>query len=206
MARMKLTPMQEAFKKEQNRLKRAIQREYRKTGVELDKDLIPDMPKRVTQKSLREIKSIKPKHLRNESQFVDYETGEILDYSTAKDLWQSEQRILSPITLNVDETIIAQFKDSLTKYNTDFQNKMNTWLDNLINTYPTGSENGKVAVAQMLMEGAQSGVLVTYRMAYSETMLSEYMAEMLDYLPMDVSTKSDILSGIEEQVGFEDIE
>lgn len=199
----KFTPMQEAFRKEQKRLLRAIQREYRKTGVELDRDLIPQMPNRVTKKALQDIKNIKPRDLRKESQFVDYETGEILDYSQAKDKWQNEQQIAVPYTLNVDDAIIANFMGSLSKYNTDFQNKMRSWLNGLINEYPNGREAGKSAVAQMLHEGAENGVVVTYRIAYSDEMLSEFMADMLDYLPSDVRTKADIMEEMMREIGYE---
>ena len=199
----KFTPMQEAFRKEQKRLLRAIQREYRKTGVELDRDLIPQMPNRVTKKALQDIKNIKPRDLRKESQFVDYETGEILDYSQAKDKWQNEQQIAVPYTLNVDDAIIANFMGSLSKYNMDFQNKMRSWLNGLINEYPNGREAGKSAVAQMLHEGAENGVVVTYRIAYSDEMLSEFMADMLDYLPSDVRTKADIMEEMMREIGYE---
>ena len=199
----KFTPMQEAFRKEQKRLLRAIQREYRKTGVELDRDLIPQMPNRVTKKALQDIKNIKPRDLRKESQFVDYETGEILDYSQAKDRWQNEQQIAVPYTLNVDDAIIANFMGSLSKYNMDFQNKMRSWLNGLINEYPNGREAGKSAVAQMLHEGAENGVVVTYRIAYSDVMLSEFMADMLDYLPSDVRTKADIMEEMMREIGYE---
>ena len=199
----RFTPMQEAFRKEQKRLLRAIQREYRKTGVELDRDLIPQMPNRVTKKALQDIKNIKPRDLRKESQFVDYETGEILDYSQAKDKWQNEQQIAVPYTLNVDDAIIANFMGSLSKYNIDFQNKMRTWLNGLINEYPNGREAGKSAVAQMLHEGAENGVVVTYRIAYSDEMLSEFMADMLDYLPSDVRTKADIMEEMMREIGYE---
>ena len=199
----RFTPMQEAFRKEQKRLLRAIQREYRKTGVELDRDLIPQMPNRVTKKALQDIKNIKPRDLRKESQFVDYETGEILDYSQAKDRWQNEQQIAVPYTLNVDDAIIANFMGSLSKYNMDFQNKMRSWLNGLINEYPNGREAGKSAVAQMLHEGAENGVVVTYRIAYSDVMLSEFMADMLDYLPSDVRTKADIMEEMMREIGYE---
>lgn len=199
----KLTPMQELFKKQQKRLLRAIQREYRKTGVELDRDLIPQMPNRVTKKALQDIKNIKPRDLRKESQFVDYETGEILDYSEAKDKWQNEQQIVVPYTLNIDDAIIGNFMGSVSKYNTDFQTKMRSWLNGLINDYPQGREAGKAAVAQMLHEGAENGVVVTYRIAYSDEMLSEFMADMLDYLPSDVRTKADIMEEMMREIGYE---
>lgn len=196
----KLTPMQELYKKQIRRLRRAISREFRKTGVELDRSLIPEMPKRVTQKRLQEIKSIKPKDLRRQSQYVDYETGEIIDYETAKNMWQNQQEIATPYELDFTQTVIDSFYDSISKYNTDFQSRIKIWISGLIN------QHGKDAVAQMLMDGAEAGVLVTNKIAYSDTACSEFMSEMMEYLNMDARTKADILGEIEATVGFEEPE
>ena len=194
----KLTPMQSAYKKEMQRLKRAIRREYKKTGIELDSDLIPEMPKRITQKQLQKIKSIKPKDLRRKSEYVDYETGEILTYEEVKDYWQNEQRYIPPNRLDFSDTVISGFMDSISQYNDAFQNKMRGWINGLINQY------GKDAVSNMLMEGTEAGVIVTNKTAYSDVAYSEYITEMLEYLDMDYRTREDILGEIEEQIGYEE--
>ena len=194
----KLTPMQELYKKQIRRLRRAISREFRKTGVQLDSSLIPEMPKRVTQKRLQEIKSIKPKDLRRQSQYVDYETGEIIDYETAKNMWKNQQEIATPYELDFTQTVIDSFYQSISKYNADFQSRIKTWISSLINQY------GKDAVAQMLMDGAEAGVLVTNKIAYSDTACSEFMSEMMEYLNMDTRTKADVLGEIEASIGYEE--
>lgn len=192
--------MQTLYEKQIQRLKRAIRREYRKTGVELDSSLIPEMPKRVTQERLQEIKSIKPKDLRRQSQYADYETGEIIDYETAKNKWKFEQQIATAYQLDFTQTVIDSFYESISKYNTDFQSRIKAWISSLINQY------GKDAVSQMLMDGAEAGVLVTNKIAYSDTACSEFMSEMMEYLNMDARTKADILGEIEATVGFEEPE
>ena len=196
MAR-KLTPMQEAFRHEQQRLKRAISREFRKTGLKLDKSLIPEMPKRVTQKRLQEIKEIKPFDLRKQTQYVDYETGEIIDYKKAKNLWQEQQKISTPYTLDFEQQAIDGFFDTISKYNQGFQMKMRAWINGLIDQY------GKSAVAQMLIDGFSEGVIITNRIAYSDDACAEFMADLLNYLRMDARTKADILSEIEASIGYE---
>ena len=196
----KLTPMQQAYKKEIKRLERAIKSEYKNTGIELDKSLIPEMPKRVTKKQLQKIKSIKPKDLREQSQYIDYETGEILTYEEVKDYWQNEQRYISPNRLDFSDTVISGFMDSISQYNDAFQNKMRGWINGLINQY------GKDAVSNMLMEGTEAGVIVTNKTAYSDVAYSEYITEMLEYLDMDYRTREDILGEIEAQIGYEEPE
>ena len=196
----KLTPMQELYKKQIRRLRRAISREFRKTGVQLDPSLIPEMPKRVTQKALRDIKSIRPKDLRRETTYYDPEDlDRQIDYEEAKRLWSEEQRQVQVIpTLDFSNTVIDSFLESISKYNADFQNRMKAWISGLINQY------GKEVVAQMLMDGAEAGVLVTNKIAYSDTACSEFMSEMMEYLNMDARTKADILAEIEESVGYEE--
>lgn len=195
MAR-KFTPMQELFRKEQQRLRRAISRELRKTGVELDRSQIPEMPSRVTKKQLENIRSIKPKNLRQGSEYIDYETGEIIDYNRAKELWKEEQRTVTPTTLDFNNTVIDSFFDSLEKYNQSFNSKMRGWIHTLVSQY------GEDAVAQMLMEGAENGVIITVQIAYSDEACSAYMSEMLTYLNTNARTKADILAEIEASVGY----
>ena len=188
--------MQELFRHEQQRLRRAISRELRKTGVELDRSQIPEMPSRVTKKQLENIRSIKPKHLRQGSEYVDYETGEIIDYNRAKELWKEEQRTVTPTTLDFNNTVIDSFFDSLGKYNQSFNSKMRGWIHTLVSQY------GEDAVAQMLMEGAENGVIITVQIAYSDEACSAYMSEMLTYLNTNARTKADILAEIEASVGY----
>ena len=69
----KLTPMQEAYKKEQNRIKNFIRR-AEKRGYHFEEGLIPEMPKRVTQKALEDIKRINQYKLYKHSEFYRNES------------------------------------------------------------------------------------------------------------------------------------
>lgn len=71
-----LSPNQQAFKKEQNRL-RAAQRRLEKQGYYFTESVIPQMPKRVTAKALQEIKGLRPIDLRRKALWVDSSTGEL---------------------------------------------------------------------------------------------------------------------------------
>ena len=69
-----MTKNQLEFKKQQNRLKRAIKRLEKQGYFDFNFE-IPTTPKRVTKKRIEEIKSIKPKHILKNAQHVDFETG-----------------------------------------------------------------------------------------------------------------------------------
>lgn len=190
--------MQELFRHEQQRLRRAIEREFRKTGVELDRNLIPEMPSRVTQKQLENIRQIRPSDLRYETTYYDPEDlDRQINYQEAKRIWQEEQRQVNVIPqIDFNNTVIDSFLNSLEKYNQNFQTKITAWIRQLI------SQHGEDAVSQMLMEGAENGVIVTTQIAYNDEACSAYMAEMLTYLNPNARTKADILAEIESSVGY----
>ena len=76
MGKKKLTPNQQLFNQELNRIKRFINKKQ-KEGYHFNFDL-PTMPSRVTQKALRDIKAITPLQLYSNAEVVDQETGEII--------------------------------------------------------------------------------------------------------------------------------
>lgn len=192
----KLTPMQSAYKKEMQRLQRAIRREYKKTGIELDKDLIPEMPKRVTQKQLQKIKSIKPKDLRKETKFVDYESGKPLTYEEALEKIKINQRVDTPNKIFFIKNTISGYFNSIEKWNNTFQSIMHNWIDKLI------QQHGEEEVAIMLWTGISEGLIVTKEIVYEEDKRQAYMSDMMSYLGMPKEIRAEILGEMEQEIGF----
>lgn len=75
--RKKRTENQKAYQKERRRLLQAIRR-AEKQGYIFPKDIVPELPKRVTKKKLENIQKTKPKQLYKKAEFVYQETGEIV--------------------------------------------------------------------------------------------------------------------------------
>lgn len=75
--RKKQTENQKAYQKERKRLLQAVRR-AEKQGYIFPKDIVPELPKRVTKKQLENIQKIKPKQLYKKAVFVYQETGEIV--------------------------------------------------------------------------------------------------------------------------------
>jgi hypothetical protein len=73
----KLTALQQAFKKELNRIMRGVKR-AEKQGYIFDENKLPKTPKRVTSKSVEKLQKIKPSDLKAKAKKVDYETGELI--------------------------------------------------------------------------------------------------------------------------------
>ena len=73
----KLTPNQQAWKKELKRLQQFI-RKAKKRGYTFPVDVIPETPKRITKKQLSKIKGINPQTLYSQAEFYNPDTGETL--------------------------------------------------------------------------------------------------------------------------------
>lgn len=72
-----LTKNQQLFKKEVNRIKRFITK-AEKRGYFFDNYVLPQMPKRVTAKTLQQLKSTKPKNLYEKAIYVDRQFGDVV--------------------------------------------------------------------------------------------------------------------------------
>lgn len=55
----------------------------------------------------------------------------------------------------------------------------------------------------MLNDGAEAGLIVTYQIVYSQDKLTQYMSEMLDYLPEAGELfKAEMMDAMEEEEDF----
>ena len=71
-----LSEVKQAYRKERQRIQRQINR-MAKRGYDVP-DLLPKIPKKITEASVRRLKKLTTEKLYQESRFVDFETGEIL--------------------------------------------------------------------------------------------------------------------------------
>ena len=193
----KLTPMQQAYQKEIKRLQKAIRTEYKKTGLELDESLIPKMPKRVTQKQLKNIKAIKPKDLREKTDFVDFETGYPLTYDQAVERREQQEIVATPRQINVLGNTINMYFQSIEKWNNTFQSIIHSWIDGLI------AEKGEKKVALMLWLGISEGIIVTKEIVYEEDKRQAYMSDMMKFLNIPKNMQAELLGEMEKEIGFE---
>lgn len=90
----KLTPTQQEYRKERQRIQRQINR-MTKRGYDVP-DLLPKIPKNITQASVRRLKKITTEKLYKESRFIDFETGEILTSKEGQTLERSRRRKPKP--------------------------------------------------------------------------------------------------------------
>lgn len=84
----RLTPNQQAWKKEVNRLKRFI-RNANKRGFIFPLDIIPSQPSRITEAALSRLRDLTPARMYSLGQYIDPETGEIRSGTKGRTLERS---------------------------------------------------------------------------------------------------------------------
>ena len=219
MAKRKLTPIQQQYRKERRRIQNAMNR-LEKQGYVLPEDLLPSMPKKVTQASINRLKKITSESIYKKSKKLDFETGEITPGIVARDKARSQrakeaarrrafkQEYVSPqvyteppqyttfpsgadiIINNFRSDVIGRFPESAGPI-------LNRWLDGLL------AQQDKEDVANMLETAASNGVLIDYKVAYNTEALMGAIADFMDYLDTTSGFKQDLMDALEFEEDWE---
>lgn len=219
MAKRKSTPIQQQYKKERNRIQSAMRR-LEKQGYVLPDDLLPSVPKKVTQASINRLKKITTEAIYKKSVRLDVETGEITPGIVARDKARSQrakeaarrrsfkQEYASPqvytelpkyttfpsgadiIINNFRSDVIGRFPESAGPI-------LNRWLDGLL------SQQDKEDVANMLETAEANGVVIDYKVAYNTESLMGAIADFMNYLDTTSGFKQDLMDILEFEEDWE---
>lgn len=219
MAKRKLTPIQQQYRKERRRIQNAMNR-LEKQGYVLPEDLLPSMPKKVTQASINRLKKITSEAIYKKSKKLDFETGEITPGIVARDKARSQrakeaarrrsfkQEYVSPqvyteppqyttfpsgadiIINNFRSDVIGRFPESAGPI-------LNRWLDGLL------AQQDKEDVANMLETAVANGVVIDYKVAYNTEALMGAIADFMDYLDTTSGFKQDLMDTLEFEEDWE---
>lgn len=219
MAKRKLTPIQQQYRKERRRIQNAMNR-LEKQGYVLPEDLLPSMPKKVTQASINRLKKITSESIYKKSKKLDFETGEITPGIVARDKARSQrakeaarrrafkQEYVSPqvyteppqyttfpsgadiIINNFRSDVIGRFPESAGPI-------LNRWIDGLL------AQQDKEDVANMLETAAANGVVIDYKVAYNTEALMGAIADFMDYLDTTSGFKQDLMDTLEFEEDWE---
>lgn len=225
MAKKKQTPTERAYSKQVKRIKQFINR-AEKRGYQFRKDVLPQRPKRITQASVKKLSKLTPEKLYQKAVYGGLASGgEIVPASEGVKLERSlrskkaaetrKYRLAHPVQEptntpgfvppeNIsedksffDNVVISGFKAHVQQFNEHASGLLLSWLDRILAT------NDAHDVAVMLNDGAEAGLIVTYQIVYSQDKLTQYMSEMLDYLPeAGPLFKSEMMDAIEEEEDF----
>lgn len=143
-------------------------------------------------KLTKELKSITPKKLKELSNEILEPTQE----PTNTPGFEPPENISEDASF-FDAVVITGFQSHVRQFNERASNLLLSWLDRII------VSNGEHDTAVMLNDGAEEGVILTYQVVYSQDKLTQYMAEMLDYLP-EAGTlfKEELMDAMEQEEDF----
>lgn len=190
--RSKAPTLTDLYNKELRRIKRFI-KSAEKRGYEWKESPIPDRPKRIRRESVEALKKKQPEYFYKKARYVDKETGEILTglqgrqkerKEAAKKAVETKQRAKEDFFA---KAVIQQYRTELNKWRPAFQDKINAWLDRVFESVRRNEDDigmsAERAVAQMLEQGRQNGLILTWVEAYNEEVCTYYMTQMINYLP-----------------------
>lgn len=89
-----LSDVKQAYRKERQRIQRQINR-MTKRGYDVP-EILPKIPKKITEASVRRLKKLTTEKLYKESRFIDFETGEILTSEEGQKLEKVRRRRPKP--------------------------------------------------------------------------------------------------------------
>ena len=223
--RRKQTPAERAYSKQVKRIKQFIRR-AEKRCYQFSKDVLPQRPKRVTQASVRKLSKLTPEKLYQKAVYgglASYgdivpgtegvklerslrakKAAETIKYRLAEPKQEptNTKGFVPPENISEDESffdavVITGFKAHVRQFNEHASSLLLSWLDRILAT------NDVHDVATMLNDGAEAGLIVNYQIVYSQDKLTQYMSEMLDYLPEAGELfKAEMMDAMEEEEDF----
>lgn len=223
--RHKQTPTERAYSKQIRRIKQFISR-AEKRGFHFNENVLPKRPNRITQASVRKLAKLTPDKLYEKAEYAGpLSYGEIVPSIEGLKLERSARakkgaetkkyklshptqeptntkgfippENISEDTSFFDAVVISGFKAHVRQFNEHASNLLLSWLDKILAT------NDVHDVATMLNDGAEAGLIVTYQIVYSQDKLTQYMSEMLDYLPEAGELfKAEMMDAMEEEEDY----
>lgn len=223
--RHKQTPAERAYSKQVRRIKQFISR-AEKRGFHFNENVLPKRPSRITQASVRKLAKLTPDKLYEKAEYAGtLSYGEIVPSIEGLKLERSARakkgaetkkyklshptqeptntkgfippENISEDTSFFDAVVISGFKAHVRQFNEHASNLLLSWLDKILAT------NDVHDVATMLNDGAEAGLIVTYQIVYSQDKLTQYMSEMLDYLPEAGELfKAEMMDAMEEEEDY----
>ena len=219
MKKNKLTKNQIAFKKQVTRIKNFIRRAT-KRGYEFSDNVIPNMPKRVTKKSIEKIKNIKPKDLYSKASYLDKSTGEMVSGTTGRKIERNLSTQKAKETrknnnnkrhsnnnknyITYETVIMKNFYEYIKSFTS---NKIRDSLYGMIKTLEY--EQGRTEVAKALQNMPLQFHEILARCGYdSDKALMEFETSFLEYFPnVSEQYKKDLMEKLEyNEMGYEEYE
>ena len=223
MAKKKISKTKQHYRRVRSNLLRKIARAS-KRGYLFNENLVPDIPKKVTKSSIKRLEKISS-NLYKLAEHVDFETGEVISGTEARQQERKESARKGALTRNgirynkeeqnveefeynqydyslfpsEAEMVISNFKANvISRFPENAGPVLHRWLNNII------AQNGKEAVAKMLQDAQENGIIIDYKVAYDNDLLMGAIGDMIDYLPeIGNIAKQEIFDSLEMEEDWE---
>lgn len=147
----------------------------------------PQKPKKLTKEEIAEIKR------EERLAYLDKKGAE-----SARESLNTETPNFEPFPFE-SEMVIQNFRSNvISRFPENAGPVLERWLDNII------AQQGEEAVAQMLQDAQDAGVVIDYKVAYSNELLMGAISDMMDYMPdLGQMEREDILDSLEMEEDWE---
>lgn len=175
------------YRKQRSRVLATVRR-YEKQGLYVN-FVVPNIPKRITQASVRRLSKITPKQIQQKT-FKLSEYGEI-----EASFYQFKKKIKS--MPSESDMVISNFRAYISGFNYVANAIINDWLNRLLFKYT------KEEVAKMIQDAGESGKLIGYKMTYEADKILTALSSMLDFMDLGVLEREQLIESLEYQENYE---
>ena len=194
----KVSASVKAYRKERSRVLATVRR-YEKQGLYVD-FVVPNIPKRITQASVRRLAKITPKKIQSKTYKLN-EFGEVeASYYQFKKK-QREKTKIKPLDL-YDEMpresymVIANFRGYVNQFNEWARGIINLWLDNLL------FKHTEDEVAGMIQKASENGDIINHKVVYTEKLFNA-LASMMDFMELGPIERESMIEALEYEENYE---
>ena len=203
MAKRKKSQVELEYNKQRRRIQSFI-RKHEKEGFHFEAGLLPSIPKKITKASVSRLQKLTPEKLYSKAVYAGEETyGEIVSSYKGKQLRRQKakrkrerKRKIKLQHSRTPKVITVRHKDNISKDPSFYvRTVLSGWYANLENYQKASAyhvlrrwmnqliiDNGEEAVAKMLEDAANHGIILVWEVAYKMEGALEYMGAVMRYL------------------------
>lgn len=207
----KLTPTQQEYRRERQRIQQQINR-MTKRGYDVPQ-LLPKIPKKITEASVRRLKKLTTEKLYKESRFIDIETGEILTSKEGQALERSRRKkskqkvqVLPPIPATpsepdygmyvmFDKQILTVFTMEMTEIfgrNEKLFNYITRWYNRALEKY------GAVEMAEALEQAKEEGMFPGWEAVSDSEILVGKLEAITNLMAINAESREELFEELEQ--------
>lgn len=212
MARKKASPLQKAYTKERQRIQRQS-RSLMRRGIFVD-NLLPSIPKRITEGSIRRLQRISREKIESTGLYVsesgDVFTGKYAVQASRRDRAELKKRVsretfqspeiapqIGPSQEDISRQIIDNFFGDLLESMSDpGATVFRDWLGRMIST------EGEKRVADMIKNALENGYTMEYWQGYRENDFNAKISEMKNYFPVSETEQEEFENSMEQTQSY----